>query len=226
MRRSLWAPLRSGDRCGVAARWAAGARRSALTEHGPPARHFHPRLLLVPDTAPARCVLAVSVVRTWKLRHSAIERLTPAHTAEEGETQTQAGGLQGPSCPRSDGWCPQQAPGLSQGDRAAPEQRGDGSGGTQAAPEKPPRGQPRQSTGPSERAAPSPPGPRPPRPAVQRMGGEGRRRKTGGLSHPPDSCGRLPSPSPGMLTPRRNQGSFMASPSTSTVPQEPRTGAT
>lgn len=171
LRRSLWAPLRSGDRCGVAAHWAAGAQRSALAERGPPAWHFHPRLLLIPDAAPARCVLAVSVVRTWKLRHSAIERLTPAHTAEEGETQTQAGGLQGPSCPRSDGWRPQQAPGLSQGDRAAPEWRGDGSGGTQATPEKPPRGQPGQCTGPSERAAPSPPGPRPPRPAVQRMGG-------------------------------------------------------
>lgn len=49
----------------------------------------------------------------------------------------------------------------------------------------------------------------------------------GGLSHPPpDLCERLPSPSPDMLTPCRNQGSFMASPSTPTVPQEPRTEAT
>lgn len=57
--------------------------------------------------------------------------------------------------------------------------------------------------------------------------GGAHRRKMGGLSHPPpDLCERLPSPSPDMLTPCRNQGSFMASPSTPTVPQEPRTEAT
>lgn len=57
-------------------------------------------------------------------------------------------------------------------------------------------------------------------------GGPTGERWEGSATPPPDLCERLPSPSPDMLTPCRNQGSFMASPSTPTVPQEPRTEAT